>query len=181
MRLPSDSALLVIDAERVISDPRNGPIVAAAIGLLVQAWRKESLPVAHLRRGSAELNLPPRAYIPEAQPKPGEPLIAMDAADAFAGGALEAWLEGLGATTLVVCGFGDPDPVETTLDAAAARGYRMFVVGEACAAPLHAMPLETARVVTLQTALQASALAQVRRRLKARAEGPGKQEKTTES
>jgi nicotinamidase-related amidase len=151
MRLPADSPLLVIDAERVISDPRNGPIVAAAIGLLVQAWRKEALPVAHLRRDFQQPH--PRGYIPEAQPQPGEAALAMQGPDAFAGGALEAWLDEAGATTLVVCGFGDPSPVETSLRAAAALGYRVFVVAEACAAPLPEIAPDIARIVTLQDAL----------------------------
>jgi nicotinamidase-related amidase len=166
MRLPSDAALIVIDAERVISDPRNGAIVGAAIGLLVQAWRKESLPVAHVRRTSSPVD--GRAYLPEAQPLPGEAMLAMTGADAFAGGALEAWLDEAGATTLVLSGFGDPGPVETSLEAGAALGYRLFAVAEACAAPLHEMPPEIVRVVTLQTALQAAALAQFRRKWRAR-------------
>jgi hypothetical protein len=81
------------------------------------------------------------------------------APDAFAGGVLEAGLDAIGATTLVARGAGG----EAFAIAAAARGYRVFVVGEAPAG----MAGIDARFVALDTALEAGRRAKARQRLKA--------------
>ena len=129
---------------------------------------------------------PGHAWLAEAEPLPGEPVIPKTTPDAFADGALEALLDGLGATTLVVCGFVTPNSVETSVRAAASLGYRTFVVADACAAvdaadirgrrwpaeDVHALSLghmarEFAEVVTLEAALEAAAAAKLRQRWKA--------------
>ncbi len=80
------------------------------------------------------------------------------APDAFADGALEAGLETIGATTLVARGA----PAADFARAAVARGYRVFVVGDA----LEGLADVDARFVTLETALEAGRRAKARQRLK---------------
>jgi nicotinamidase-related amidase len=196
MRLPADSALIVIDVQRAIDDPvwgpRNNPQAEQAIALLLQAWRAEGLPIFHVRHVSIEPRSPYRpdapghAFKPEAAPAAGEIVVGKTTPDAFAGTELEARLDDLGATTLVVCGALTHNSVESSVRAASARGYRVFVVADACwavdvvdlageswaAEAVHRLSLthmhrEFARVVSLGAALSAAGTAKLRQRMKA--------------
>ena len=200
MRLPADATLIVIDAQRAIDDPvwgpRNNPRAEEAIALLLQAWRKETLPIVHVRHDSFEPRSPYRPgtpaqeFKPEAAPASGEIVVAKATPDAFAGTELEARLDDLGATTLVVCGVLTHNSVETTVRAAASLGYRVFVVADACwavdvvdlsgqpwpAEAVHRLSLthmhrEFARVVSLRAALEAAGTAKQRQRLRASRDG----------
>ena len=154
MRLPCDGALIVIDAE-------GGPEFPPAVAALLEAWRAEGLPRFVVR-------LEARARTPATDPASGP--------DAFADGALEAALDDIGATTLVLCGA-PASALAASLRHAAALGYRLFVVAEACATDVPASPperpalaqldSELARVVTLPTALAAARQAKTRQRLNA--------------
>ena len=200
MRLPADSALIVIDVQRAIDDPvwgpRNNPQAELAIASLLQAWRSEHLPIVHVRHDSTEPRSPyrpdgpGREFKPEAAPTPGEVVVTKTTPDAFAGTVLEGRLNALGVTTLVVCGVLTHNSVETTVRAAASLGYRVFVVADACwavdvvdlagrhwlAEDVHILSLthlnrEFARVVPLRAALDAAGTAKLRQRLRA-ARGP---------
>ena len=112
MRLPSDSALLVIDVQMAIDDPkwgpRNNPGAETAIAALLAVWREEGLPIFHIRHDSEEPRSPYRPESPrhpfksEAAPLPGEPVMAKRTHSAFVDTDLEAALDAIGATTLVV-------------------------------------------------------------------------------
>jgi len=91
------------------------------------------------------------------------PVFAIRAGAAFA--ETERELEGIGATTLVVCGAS----VEATVRTAAGLGYRAFVVEDACwsAGGMRALAGMEAKVVDGATARAAARRARARERWKA--------------
>ncbi|MGA2795330.1 MAG: cysteine hydrolase family protein [Roseiarcus sp.] len=193
MRLPCDAALIIIDVQDAIDDPRwgprNNPGAEAVIAELLAAWRAEALPVIHIRHDSTEPgspyrpNSPGHGFKPTARPLAHETVIGKSANSAFVGTALEEALDEIGATTLVVCGVTTNNSVEATVRHGGNLGYRIFVVADACwavekqdlsgrlwpAADVHALSLanmhgEYAEVVDSMTALRAAAMANARRR-----------------
>ena len=193
MRLPCDAALIVIDVQNAIDDPkwgpRNNPGAEAVIADLLVAWRAEALPIFHIRHDSTEPfspyrpNGPGHSFKPEAAPLAGETVIGKSANSAFVGTALEEALDAVGATTLVVCGVLTNNSVETTVRHGGNLGYRIFVVADACwavdkrdlsgrlwpAADVHALSLanmqgEYAEIVSGAATLRAAGMANARRR-----------------
>jgi nicotinamidase-related amidase len=193
MRLPSDAALLVIDVQLAIDDPKWGPRnnsgAETSIAALLAVWREEGLPIFHIRHDSDDPRSPyrpespGRPFKPEAEPLPGEPVMAKRTHSAFVDTDLEATLDAIGATTLVVCGVLTQNSIEATVRHAADIGYRVFLVGDACwavdvrdlrgrlwpAEEVHALSLanlhgEYAEVVTCETALAAGRRAKARQR-----------------
>ena len=186
MRIPKDTALLVIDMQVAIDHakwgPRNNPGAEANIVSLLEAWRARALPVVHVRHDSAEAASPYRpgqsgnAFKPRVAPRRGETIVAKSVNSAFIGTALEELLSDAGRTTLVVCGVLTNNSVESTVRHAGDLGFRVFVVSDACwavdkrgvsgevwpAMAVHAMALanmdgEFAKVVDCATALAAAA------------------------
>jgi nicotinamidase-related amidase len=184
MRLPADAVLLIIDAEQAVRGPRRGdddaPEVERNIAALIAAWRTEGLPLAHVGRqpsGSAS------DIAPIVPPLDGEIVIVRNATSAFVGADLEASLDELGATTLVLCGALSTHALEASARHAADLGYQVFVVADACQAAdavdlrarlwpaedVRALALarlkgETATIVDAATALRAAATAKARQR-----------------
>jgi nicotinamidase-related amidase len=177
MRLPADAVLLIIDAQAV-GDPRHDADedreVEKAIAALVAAWRAEALPLAHVGR---------QTIIPAIPPLDGEIVIVRNATSAFVGADLEARLDDLGATTLVLCGPLGTEGLEASARHAADLGYQVFVVADACwaadtvdlrgrlwpAEDVRALELsrlkgETATIVDVATTLRAAATAKARQR-----------------
>ena len=136
---------LPADATLIVLGPREASgadSAAATIRALVEAWRKEELPTIDVRAD--------------------EPL---------AGGPLEAQLDDLGATTLVLCG--EAAAVAATARDAAGLGFRVFIVDEACwargeASARSALSDAPGAVVDAATTLAASAVARARQRWKGR-------------
>ena len=178
MRLPADAVLLIIDAQQAVAGPRPGvgacPEVETNIAALVAAWRTEGLPLAHVGRQPAGSPLPPLE---------GEIVIVRNATSAFVGADLEARLDELGATTLVLCGALATHALEASARHAADLGYQVFVVADACRAvdtadvrgrlwpaeDVWALALahlkgETATIVDVATTLRAAATAKARQR-----------------
>jgi nicotinamidase-related amidase len=182
MRLPADAVLLIIDAQEALDDPHPSagdgpPEVETNIAALVAAWRAEGLPLAHVGRRAAGSPLPPLE---------GEIVIVRNATSAFVGADLEARLDELGATTLVLCGALATHALEASARHAADLGYQVFVVADACRAidtadlggrlwlaeDVRALALahlkgETATVVDVATTLRAAATAKARQRREA--------------
>jgi nicotinamidase-related amidase len=183
MRLPADAVLLVIDAQQAVGGPRSGADDAPEVGniaALIAAWRVEGLPVVHVGRqpsGSAS------DIAPIVPPLDGEIVIVRNATSAFVGADLEAGLDELGATTLVLCGALSTHALEASAQHAADLGYQVFVVADACLAAdavdlrgrlwpaedVRALSLahlrgETASIVDVATALRAAATAKARQR-----------------
>lgn len=140
-RLPHDTALLVIDLQRAIDDPkwgpRNNPAAESRIAALLTAWRAAKMPVVHVRHDSVEDASPYRpgqeghAFKPEAAPQPGEMVIGKNANSAFVATGLEEKLTDAGITTLAVCGVLTHNSVEATVRHAGNLGYRVFVAADA--------------------------------------------------
>jgi nicotinamidase-related amidase len=177
MRLPADAVLVIIDAQEAVDGPRpgagDGPEVEKNIAALVAAWRAEGLPLAHVGRQPAGSPLPPLE---------GE-IVARNATSAFVGADLEARLDELGATTLVLCGALATHALEASARHAGDLGYQLFVVADACQAAdvvdlrgrlwpaedvgalaLARLKGETATIVDAATTLRAAATARVRQR-----------------
>ncbi|HEY5204254.1 MAG TPA: isochorismatase family protein [Roseiarcus sp.] len=183
MRLPADTVLLIIDAQEAVGDQRRSADHASEIetniAALVAAWRAEGLPIVHVGR-------PPIATFVHAfvvPPLDGEIVIVRNATSAFIGADLEARLDELGATTLVLCGALGTHALEASARHASDLGYQMFVVADACRAvdtvdlrgrlwpaeDVRALALahlkgETATIVDTATALRAAATAKARQR-----------------
>jgi len=179
MRLPSDAALILVDLQQAIDDPRwgprNNPHAERAIDALIAAWREEGLPIVHIRHDSVERDSPYRpdrpghAFKPEAAPGPGEAVIGKRGHSAFVGTKLEATLDARGATTLVVCGVLTHNSVEATARHAAALVDRSGATWPA--ELVHRLALacldgEYATVVDAATTLAAARLAKARQRMK---------------
>ncbi len=184
MRLPADAVLLVIDAQEPIDDPLHAaddvPLADQNIATLIAAWRAEGLPLVHLDRQATALGF---RLAPIAPPLDGEIVIFRNAVSAFVGADLEARLDELGATTLVLCGTLATHALEASAWHAGDLGYQVFVVADACRATdtvdlkgrlwpaeeVRALSLaqlkgETATIVDVATALRAAAAAKARQR-----------------
>ena len=178
MRLPADAVLLIIDAHEAIEGSRQGagacPEVETTIAALIAAWRTEGLPLAHVGR---------QPFVPAIPPLDGEIVIVRNATSAFVGADLEARLDELGATTLVLCGALATHALEASARHASDLGYQLFVVADACRAAdavdlsgrlwpaedVRALTLarlrgEIATIVDLATTLRAAATAKARQR-----------------
>jgi len=193
MRLPIDATLILIDLQKAIDDPRwgprNNPDAEAQIAALLAAWRAAGMPIVHVRHDSIDPASPYRpdgpghAFKPAAEPLAGEPIVAKHTGSAFIDGALEAALDAVGATHLVLCGVLTNNSLESTARHAGDLGYRVFVVEDACwavdktdggghiwpAETVHRLALanlrgEYARVVSSAQAIEAAHLAASRRK-----------------
>ena len=185
MRLPADAVLLIIDAQEAVDGPRHGvgdtSEVETNIAALVSVWRAEGLPLAHVGRQpivpASPLAIPPLD---------GEIAMVRNATSAFVGADLEARLDELGATTLVLCGALATHALEASARHAADLGYQVFVVADACRATgaldlrgrlwpaedVRALALahlkgETATIVDVATTLRAATTAKARQRRRA--------------
>ncbi|PWC75111.1 cysteine hydrolase family protein [Azospirillum sp. TSH64] len=144
-KLPSNAALLVIDLQKAIDDPRwaltgprNNPQAEANVAALLAAWRRDGRPIVHIRHDSVE---PDSGYRPggpghdfkeEARPLPGETVIGKRVNSAFIGTGLDEWLRGCGIATLVVTGVITNNSVEATVRMAGNLGYDVRLVADAC-------------------------------------------------
>ncbi|MDQ2786133.1 MAG: cysteine hydrolase [Chloroflexota bacterium] len=150
MRLPDNAALLVIDVQEALDDPRrpprDNPDAEANIARLLAAWRTTGRRCVHIRDDSldpASLFAPgqPGNAIKEiVAPLPDEWLIGKHVHSAFIGTNLEARLRGAGITTLVITGLVANQCVESTARMAGNLGFATYVVGDATAAWDHIGP-----------------------------------------
>ena len=176
MRLPADAVLIVVDAQELI-DPR---LVAGHASAADGTSRRLSPPGGRraCRSPMSAGGRPPLSH----RPPDGEMVVAGDATSAFVGTTLEAGLDELGATTLVICGALATQALEASARHAADLGYKVFVVADACR-PADALDLngrlwpaedvralvlarlsEAAAIVDAATALRAGATAKARQR-----------------
>ena len=167
MRLPADATLIVVGEEGL---PRDS--AGENVANLIAAWRREGLPVVHLRLDGQ----PEAASGTSAPPVPGEFAVVAGAAGDFAGTGLEASLDDAGATTLVLCGA--LGALGATARDAASLGYHVFIPFDACwpAAPFadpafSRLGRDGAAVVDTAAALAASARAKSRQRREAQRKG----------
>ena len=159
MRLPCDAALIVIDVQNAIDDPkwgpRNNPGAEANAAKLLQAWRASHRPLFHVQHRSVTPGSPLRPgqpgceHKPEVRPLPGEPVIGKQVNSAFIGTDLETRLRHAGIGTLVIAGLTTAYCVSTTTRMAGNLGFRTLLAADACAT--HAQTGHDGRVHDAET------------------------------
>jgi nicotinamidase-related amidase len=142
--LRDNAALLVIDVQDGMDDPRraprNNPDAEANIARLLAAWRAAGRRCIHVRHDSTDPDspfapgTPGNAIKQVVAPWPGEWLIVKHVNSAFIGTDLDALLREAGITTLVLTGTTTNYCVESTTRMAGNLGYDAYLVADACAA-----------------------------------------------
>ncbi|HEY7336745.1 MAG TPA: cysteine hydrolase family protein [Bryobacteraceae bacterium] len=141
----SCGALIVIDVQRAIDDPRwarygprNNPQAEQNIARLLKAWRDRGLPIYHVRHDSLDSGSayrpaqPGNEFKEEAAPLPAETIIAKRTNSAFIGTALEARLRSAGLARLTICGVITNNSVEATVRMAGNLGFETYLAEDAC-------------------------------------------------
>lgn len=141
-----DVALLVIDVQAAIDDPRwaregprNNPQAEANIALLLEHWRGRRWPVIHVRHESREPDSsyrpgqPGIEFKPATAPRPGEIVITKHVPDAFIATTLLEMLRGSGVRSVIVTGVITNNSVEATARSAGNLGFATCVVADATA------------------------------------------------
>jgi nicotinamidase-related amidase len=117
---------------------RNNPDAVDNIARLLDAFRRQGLPIFHIRHASTEEDSalrPERSGyqpIPQAHERPGEPVLVKHVNSAFIGTDLEKRLRDAGHRTLVIAGITTNHCVETTTRMAGNLGFQARLVGDAC-------------------------------------------------
>jgi nicotinamidase-related amidase len=140
--LPQDAALIVIDLQKAIDHPswgrRNNLDAERNVAALLHAWRASQRPVYHIRHDSTEPashyrpGQPGNEFKPEAQPLPGETVIAKRTNSAFIGTGLEARLRAARHSMLIVAGVITNNCVEATVRMAGNLGFDTLLVEDGC-------------------------------------------------
>jgi nicotinamidase-related amidase len=135
--------LLLVDVQRAFDDPswppRNNPDAEARIADLLAAWRAAGAPVVHVRHESARpeglfrRDTPAFEFKPEAEPRPGEPVLDKRVNSAFVGTDLEERLRAAGAETVVIAGLTTDHCCSTTARMAGNLGFETWIVSDATA------------------------------------------------
>ncbi|HJU75757.1 MAG TPA: cysteine hydrolase family protein [Gemmatimonadaceae bacterium] len=143
MNLSAATALLVVDVQQGLDDPRygvrNNPEAEQRIADLLAAWRASGRPIVHAQHASLDPQSPLRedrpgnAIKPEARPREGEPVFRKHVNSAFIGTELEAHLRANGIESLVIVGITTDHCVSTTARMAANLGFNVTVVADATA------------------------------------------------
>lgn len=135
------TALLVIDVQSGLDDPRlgprNNPGCEANVAALIRSWRAAGRPVVFVRHDSARPDSPLRAGQPGNDFKPvvsGDPdlLVAKHTNSAFLGKPdLHAWLQERGITGVAIAGIQTNCCCEATARMAGDLGYDTLFVLDA--------------------------------------------------
>ena len=143
MNLSSGAALLLIDVQQGLDEPRwgarNNPGAEQRIAELLAAWRATGRPVIHVQHLSLEPQSPLREGLPgnafkiEAMPMAGEFVFQKHVNSAFIGTDLEAHLRAHGIEELVVAGITTDHCVSSTTRMAGNLGFTVTVVEDATA------------------------------------------------
>lgn len=141
--LENEAALIVVDVQRGFDDPswghRNNPAAEENISFLLARWRREGLPIFHVRHLSVEEGSPlapdrPGSEIKEAvRPTQDEPVIEKNVNSAFIGTDLETRLRDQGIDTVVLTGLTTDHCVSTTTRMSGNLGFDTYVVADATA------------------------------------------------
>ncbi len=141
--LPSNAALVIVDLQKAIDDPRwgrrNNPEAEANTGRLLAAWRRAGGPVIHVQHLSGDPDSPYRPGQPgcdfkeEVRPQAGELVVQKSTNNAFIDTGLGPYLDNKGIHTLVFAGVATNNSVETTVRMAGNLGYEAYLVADATA------------------------------------------------
>lgn len=127
-------ALLIIDIQDFYFPGGSTALVepekaAANAAILLDSFRKEKMPVIHIRHNSktgGEINK-------IVKPLPSEKVISKDEVNCFIGTGLTAYLKTINPDTLVICGMQTHMCVEAATRAASDMGYKCILIHDACA------------------------------------------------
>jgi nicotinamidase-related amidase len=143
----SESALLVIDVQQGMDNPRlgkrNNPDAEKRIADVIAAWRGAGKPVIHVQHDSVEPqselrpDRPGNMVKPEGKPIEGEPVFRKNVNSAFIGTNLESYLRERGIDNLVMVGLTTEHCVSTSARMAANLGFGVTIVADATAAFEH--------------------------------------------
>jgi Amidases related to nicotinamidase len=141
--LSGNTALLIIDVQKGFDLPywgvRNNPAAESNIARLLDAWRKASRPVVHIRHMSMEPESPLRPgqsgneFKDEVSPVEGEHIEEKNVNSAFIGTGLEQYLRKNHIDTVVITGLTTDHCVSTTTRMAGNLGFRTYLVSDATA------------------------------------------------
>lgn len=139
----SRPALIVVDVQRAFENPawgpRNNPRAEQRIAEALAGWRRRGVPVIHVRhRSTAPDGLfvpgtPAFDFLPEADPRDGEPVITKEVNSAFIGTDLEERLRDRGVEAVAVAGLTTDHCCSTTARMAANLGFETWVLADAMA------------------------------------------------
>lgn len=145
LQLPERTALILIDLQRAVDDPRwarhgprNNPAAEQAAAALLGRWRRLGWPIIHVRHDSTEPGStykpggPGHRFKPEVLPAAGETIIAKQVNSAFIGTDLDRHLRDIEAPALVILGVITNNSLEATVRNAGNLGHRVFVPEDAC-------------------------------------------------
>jgi nicotinamidase-related amidase len=133
-----ETVLLVVDVQQGLVDylsaERRSKLLSTLSGLLARA-RAARIPVAYVRHHDEELvtGTPVWEVAREIAPQPGEPIVEKAFRDSFRETNLQDVLQGLGATSLVVCGMQTEYCIDATTREAERRGYRVTIIADGTA------------------------------------------------
>ncbi|HZH44824.1 MAG TPA: cysteine hydrolase family protein [Lysobacter sp.] len=143
MRLDARAALIPIDVQQGFDFPpwprRGNPHMEANALRVLAAWRASGRPLIHVRHDSVEPGSPLRpehpgnAFRAGFAPREGEPLVSKSVHAAFIGTDLDLRLRRLGVSHIVLFGISTDMCVSTTARVGNNLGYRVSVIGDACA------------------------------------------------
>jgi nicotinamidase-related amidase len=144
-KLAPDAALIVIDVQNAIDDPRwasegprNNPEAEANIALLLGSWRERHRPIFHIRHDSTFAHSTYRPgqlgndFKASVRPLAGESIVPKRTNSAFIGTDLELRLRERGIVDLVVAGVITNNSVEATVRMAGNLGFHVHLVEDAC-------------------------------------------------
>jgi nicotinamidase-related amidase len=134
------SALIIVDVQKAIDDPRwggdrNNPDAEANIATLLAQWRALGWPIVHIRHASTDPSSTYRdsPFKDEVMPLPGERVIEKSTNSAFIGTPLECELRDAGIDRVVITGVITNNSVEATARMSGNLGFRTIVVSDATA------------------------------------------------
>lgn len=140
--LETNAALVIIDMQKGMNDPRlgrrNNPDAELRIQALLDAWRQSHRPVVHVRHlsrtpGSVFWPGQPGCEFQEAlAPLPHEHVVEKNVPDAFIASGLERWLHVRGIRQIVVAGVITNNSVEATARSGGNLGFAVTVPRDGC-------------------------------------------------
>lgn len=135
--LGTDTALIVLDVQKAIDDPRwdskNNPGYIDAIARLLAAFRSAGLPVIHVRHEEANpastfyADGPGQPFKDEAAPLDGETVITKTVNCAFIGTDLEGHLRNRGITKLIFAGVVIHNSMDVSIRVAHCLGFDVYL------------------------------------------------------
>lgn len=141
--ISSTPALLIIDMQKAIDDPKWGrrgqPQTEDNLQLLLAAWRERRLPVVHIRHDLTDPQSPYRSgtegneFKAVVEPQIGEPVVDKRTNNAFIGTDLMDVLDELQIRSLVIGGVLLENSVDATVRMAANLGFEVIIPQDAVA------------------------------------------------